>query len=190
MKRYFEVFLKGHDEAFQKSFHDDSMEVLNRIAQSIINAFKAGRKVILCGNGGSGTDALHVAAEFVGRFEMERMSLPAIAPSADTASITAIGNDYGYDRVFERQLESLGHKGDVLIALSTSGRSPNILKAVEKAKQKGLLTIGFTGREGGSMKGMVDHCFCVHSQRTAHIQEIHMIALHAICGVVEQVLFG
>lgn len=190
MKNHFESILKGHTEAFEQTFTVAQIEVLDKIAHAIIRALKSGNKVLLCGNGGSATDALHIAAEFVGRFLMERISLPAIALTADTASLTAIGNDYGYDRVFERQIEGLGTKGDVLVALSTSGKSPNILKAIERAKQKGILTVGFTGKDGGSMKDMTDLCFLVKSQKTAHIQEMHITALHGICEVVETVLFG
>ncbi|OQA56359.1 MAG: Phosphoheptose isomerase [Candidatus Omnitrophica bacterium ADurb.Bin277] len=190
MAGYFGPILAGHNEAFQKTFDPQQIEILDTIARAIIHALKSGHKVLLCGNGGSGTDALHIAAEFVGRFEIERVSLPAIALTADTAAITAIGNDYGYDRVFERQVEGLGQKGDVLIALSTSGKSPNVLKAIAAAKQKGILTVGFTGRDGGAMAGEADHLFLVRSQKTTHIQEMHMIALHGICEVVEQILFG
>jgi D-sedoheptulose 7-phosphate isomerase len=177
-------------EACQKTFTSQQTEVADKIAHAVICALKAGKKVLLCGNGGSGTDALHIAAEFIGRFERERVSLPAIALTADTASLTAIGNDYGYDRVFERQVEGLGREGDILIALSTSGKSPNVLKAVEKAKQKNILTIGFTGKDGGALKDAVDICFLVKSSKTSHIQEMHMTVLHGVCEVVETILFG
>jgi D-sedoheptulose 7-phosphate isomerase len=190
MKNHFERIFEGHLDACQKTFTPQQAEVADRIAHEVIRVLKAGKKVLLCGNGGSGTDALHIAAEFVGRFERERISLPAIALTADTASLTAIGNDYGFDRVFERQVEGLGQEGDLLIALSTSGKSPNVLRAVEKAKQKGILTVGFTGKDGGSMKDAVDICFLVKSSKTTHIQEMHMTVLHGICEAVETILFG
>ncbi|HOE69023.1 MAG TPA: D-sedoheptulose 7-phosphate isomerase [Candidatus Omnitrophota bacterium] len=190
MRNYFDAVLAGHADAFQKTFVPEQLAVIDQIVRAIIDMLKGGHKLLLCGNGGSGTDALHIAAEFVGRFEKERISLPAIALTADTASITAIGNDYGYDRVFERQVEGLGQKGDVLFALSTSGKSPNVLKAIEKAKRKGILTVGFTGKDGGAMKDAVDLLFLVRSNKTAHIQEMHMVALHGICETVEGILFG
>lgn len=190
MKNYFDAILDGHTDTFQKTFVPAQLELLDKIAHAIIHALKAGHKVLLCGNGGSATDAMHIAAEFVGRFEKERISLPAIALTADIAALTAIGNDYGFDRVFERQVEGLGQKADVLIALSTSGKSPNVLKAVAKAKEKGILTVGFTGKDGGLLKGASDLCFIGKSSKTTHVQEMHMIALHGICEIVESVLFG
>lgn len=190
MRSHFERIFAGHADAFQKTFTGPQLDVLNKIGHAIIHALKAGHKVLLCGNGGSATDALHIAAEFVGRFEKERISLPAIALTADTAALTAIGNDYGYERVFERQIEGLGGKGDVLIALSTSGKSPNVLRAIDMAQQKGILCVGFTGRDGGPMKDRVDLCFVAKSQKTTHIQEMHIAALHGVCEVVEATLFG
>ena len=189
MVNHFESILAGHVEAFQKTFVAAQLEVLDKVTRAVIQALKGGHKVLLCGNGGSATDALHIAAEFVGRFQKERVSLPAIALTADVAALTAIGNDYGYDRVFERQVEGLGQKGDILIALSTSGKSPNVLKAIEKAKAQGILTVGFTGKDGGVLKGMVDICFLAKSDKTTYIQETHMAALHSICEVVEKILF-
>lgn len=190
MKSHFDAILTGHSETFQKTFASAQLEVLDKIAHAIIHALKAGNKVLLCGNGGSATDAIHIAAEFTGRFEKERRSLPAIALPADIAAVTAIGNDYGFDRVFERQIEGLGQKGDILIALSTSGKSPNVLKAVEKAKEMGILTAAFTGKDGGKLKDIADFCFIGKSQKTTHIQEMHITALHGICEVVETILFG
>ncbi|HNX68489.1 MAG TPA: SIS domain-containing protein [Candidatus Omnitrophota bacterium] len=190
MKNHFEAIFQGHQDAFQKSFTPAQIEVLNSIAHAIILALKAGNKVLLCGNGGSASDALHIAAEFVGRFEKDRVSLPAIALNADMAAVTAIGNDFGYDKVFSRQIEGLGKKGDVLIVISTSGRSPNILEAIGQAKQQGILTVGFTGKDGGTMKDAVSHCFIAKTNKTTHVQEMHITALHAVCEVVEKILFG
>ena len=190
MTHYFETILQGHQDALNKSFTAEQIELLKKIAHAIIHALKAGNKILLCGNGGSASDALHIAAEFIGRFQANRISLPAIALTADVAALTAIGNDYGYDKVFSRQIEGLGKKGDILIAISTSGRSPNILEAIGQAKQQGILTIGFTGKDGGIMKDAVEICFIAKSSKTTHIQEMHITALHGICEVVEKILFG
>ena len=190
MKNTFETIVQGHQEVFQKTFDPAQYEVLDKMARAIIQALKAGRKLLLCGNGGSASDSQHIAAEFVGRFEKTRMSLPAIALTSDIAALTAIGNDFGFEKVFSRQIEGLGKKGDVLVVLSTSGRSPNILDAITQAKQQGILTLGFTGKDGGILKDAVDLCFIAKSHKTTHIQEAHMAALHAICEVVETILFG
>ncbi len=190
MKNTIESLVQGHQEAFQKTFGPAQYELMDKMAHAIIHALKAGNKVLLCGNGGSASDSLHIAAEFVGRFEKNRRSLPAIALTADIAALTAIGNDFGFEKVFSRQIEGLGKKGDVLIVLSTSGRSPNILDAITQAKSQGIMTLGFTGKDGGVMKDAVDLCFVVKAQKTTYIQEAHMTALHAICEVVESILFG
>ncbi len=190
MKNHFETIAQAHQDTFQKTFTAAQFEVLSKISHEIIGALRAGNKILLCGNGGSASDAQHIAAEFVGRFVMERISLPAIALTADTASLTAIGNDFGFDRIFSRQVEGLGKRGDILIVLSTSGRSPNILEAISQAKQQGIRVIGFTGKDGGIMKDAADICFIAKSNKTTHIQEMHITALHAVCEVVETLLFG
>lgn len=190
MKNNFETIVQGHQEAFQKTFDPDHYELLDKMSHAILHAFKAGHKLLLCGNGGSASDAQHIAAEFVGRFEKDRRSLPAIALTADIAALTAIGNDFGFEKIFSRQIEGLGKKGDILIVLSTSGRSPNILEAITQAKHQGILTLGFTGKDGGILKDAVDICFIARSAKTAHIQEVYMTSLHAICQVVETILFG
>lgn len=190
MKNTLETIIQGHLETFQKTFAPAQYEVLDKMAHAVILALKAGHKLLLCGNGGSATDSQHIAAEFVGRFEKNRMSLPAIALTADTAAITAIGNDFGFDKIFSRQIEGLGKKGDILVVLSTSGRSPNILEAITQAKSQGIMTLGFTGKDGGILKDAVDLCFIVKSHKTTHIQEAHMAALHALCEIVETILFG
>lgn len=190
MKKTFETILRGHQETFQKTFLPAQLELLDRMAHAIIQALKSGHKVLLCGNGGSASDSQHIAAEFVGRFEKTRMSLPAIALTSDIAALTAIGNDFGFDKIFSRQIEGLGQKGDILVVLSTSGRSPNILEAITQAKSQGILTLGFTGKDGGILKDAVDICFIAKSNKTTHIQEAYMTALHGICEVVETILFG
>lgn len=190
MKNTFEKIIQGHQEAFQKTFGPEQYEILNKMAHTILQSLKAGHKLFFCGNGGSASDSQHVAAEFVGRFEKDRKSLPAIALTADIAALTAIGNDFGFEKVFSRQLEGLGQKGDILVVLSTSGRSPNILDAITQAKQQGILTLGFTGKDGGILKDAVDICFIAKSHKTSYIQEAYMASLHGICEVVETILFG
>lgn len=190
MKNTFESIIQGHQETFQKTFVPAQYEVLDKMVHAIIHALKAGNKLLFCGNGGSAADSQHISAEFVGRFEKTRMSLPAIALTSDIAALTAIGNDFGFEKVFSRQIEGLGKKGDILVVLSTSGRSPNILDAITQAKQQGILTLGFTGKDGGILKDAVDICFIAKAQKTTYIQEAYMTALHAICEVVETILFG
>lgn len=159
-------------------------------AQTILNAYKAGGKVLLIGNGGSAADAQHIAAELVGRFRLERAALPAIALTTNTSTLTALANDYGYEAVFSRQLEALANDKDVLIAITTSGTSPNILKAVETAQSKGVFVIGLTGGSGGKLKGMADLTIVVPSDNTARIQEAHITIGHIICHLVEKGLFN
>jgi len=158
----------------------------------IVNAFRSGNKLLICGNGGSAADSQHFAAEFTGRYEMERKPLPAIALTTDTSALTAIGNDYSYEVVFSKQVEALATKGDVLFAISTSGNSANVVKAIEVAKQKGMLIIGLTGKDGGKIAKMLDSHdinICATTNRTARIQEIHILVLHTICDAVDTLLF-
>jgi D-sedoheptulose 7-phosphate isomerase len=162
---------------------------LAAIADCMTRTFRAGGKVLLAGNGGSAADAQHIAAEFLSRFKLDRSPLPAIALTTDSSVLTAIGNDYGYDKVFERQILGLGAAGDVFIAISTSGRSPNILRAITAAKEKQLVVVGFTGNAGGEMKSCCDICLRAPSDSTPLIQQIHITAAHIICGLVEARLF-
>ena len=169
----------------QISEHIDCFQALKRMAPEILRAARAltatiasGNKILICGNGGSAADAQHFAAELVGRFERERTSYPAIALTTDSSALTAIGNDFGFERVFSRQVEGLGRKGDMLIAISTSGNSPNIHEAVRKAASMGMQTIGLLGRDGGGIKGEVDCPVIVPHARTARIQEAHSFILH------------
>ena len=172
--------------AFFKENADRIVDVVHLIAQ----AFHEGKKVLLFGNGGSSTDACHIAAEFVNRFLMERPPLPAIALNTDPAVLTSIGNDYGYEQVFSKQLQALGHEGDVAIGISTSGNSPNVIKALDVAKKNGLKTVVLTGGTGGKMANMADYTFIVPSSHTPHIQETHITAGHIICQLVDEELFG
>jgi D-sedoheptulose 7-phosphate isomerase len=167
--------------------HADRIE---QVVKLIATAFREGRKVLLFGNGGSATDAAHIAAEFVGRYHRDRAPLPAIALATDIAAITCIANDYGYDELFARQIRAHGQKGDVAIAISTSGNSPNVLEGVEAARAIGLTTIAWTGGSGGKLAGMVDHPFIVPSKVTARIQESHITLGHVLCELIEDQLLG
>ena len=160
------------------------------IAERIAASLKSGGKVLLAGNGGSAADAQHIAAEFVGRFVNDRAPLAAIALTTDTSALTAIGNDYGFEHVFERQVRALGRKGDVFIGISSSGRSPNIVAALRAARELGLATVGFTRDAQTPMHALCDLTLAVPSEETALIQQIHITAAHAICQLVERELFG
>lgn len=173
-------------------FEKKCLYELNEIAHLLANCLKNSNKILICGNGGSASDALHIAAELVGRFKIERKALPCIALNENVSIITALGNDYGYDYVFSRQVEALGKKDDVLIAISTSGNSKNIINALKKAKELELKTIGFTGINGGLMKNLniCDILLCVPAIETSQIQELHIISGHIICKLIEEILFG
>jgi D-sedoheptulose 7-phosphate isomerase len=160
------------------------------VGEELVRALAAGRKILFCGNGGSASDAQHLAAELVGRFELERRALPALALTANTSALTAIGNDYGYEMIFARQLEALGAKGDVAFGISTSGNSRNVLCAMEVARRLGLVTVAMTGKCGGELIRVVDHKIQVPSDDTPRIQEAHIIIGHILCEIVEQELFG
>lgn len=151
---------------------------------------KMGHKVLVCGNGGSAADSQHFAAEIVGRFEKEKRPFAAIALTTDSSILTAVGNDYGFDKVFSKQVEALGRKGDVLIGISTSGNSKNVVEAVKVAKEMGMFTVGFLGKDGGKLKDMVDKAFIVRSESTARIQEVHLTLEHAICYILDLYLTG
>lgn len=159
-------------------------------AQVIAECLREGGKVLLFGNGGSAADAQHLAAEFVGRFVLERSPLPGIALTTDSSILTAVGNDYGFDQVFVRQVLALGRPGDVAIGISTSGNSPNVIKAVQAAAERGLRTIGLAGRDGGALAKAVEIAITVPSTNTARIQECHIAVGHVLCELVEDELFG
>lgn len=191
----------SHDEIgshFEKSLaaitaaaHDAAMLATTRtIASVIAGAIANDGKFLLAGNGGSAADAQHIAAEIIGRYKHDRPGYAAIALTADTAALTAISNDYGFEQVFARQVQGLGRRGDVFLGISTSGRSPNILAALKAAREQGLVTIGFTGAKGESMRALCDHLLVAPSDEAAIIQQVHMVAAHAICGEVEHVLMA
>jgi D-sedoheptulose 7-phosphate isomerase len=172
--------------AFAKENADRIVEVVHLIART----FREGHKVILFGNGGSATDASHIAAEFVNRFLIDRPPLPAIALNTDIAVLTSISNDFGYDQIFSKQLTALGHEGDVVIGISTSGNSPNVIKALDVAKKNGMKTVVLTGGAGGKMSNLADYTFVVPSRHTPHIQETHITLGHILCQFVDEELFG
>jgi len=161
-----------------------------RVGVAICRAFREGNRLYLFGNGGSAADAQHIAAELVGRYRMKRQGLPATALTVNSSSLTAIGNDYSFDHVFARQLEALGTPGDIAIAISTSGRSPNVIRALESAAAKGMIRVGLTGQDGGMLKRLVNHCIQVPSKITARIQEGHILIGHILCEIVEAELFS
>ena len=165
------------------------VEFTDKVAALVADALRAGHKVLFCGNGGSAADATHLAAELIGRYKLERSPLPALSLTDNASSMSAIGNDYGYDATFARQVRGLGHRGDVLVALSTSGGSSNVLAAVETARECGLSTVGFTG-SGGRLHELTDLCLRVPSADTARVQEAHMLVGHTVCELVERALFA
>jgi D-sedoheptulose 7-phosphate isomerase len=188
---YAKKHLAASRDAFAKAAEDaEFVTALGTIAAAMAAALKGGGKILLCGNGGSAADAQHIAGELLSRYEVDRAPLAAVALTTDTSVLTAIGNDYGYEQVFERQVQGLGRKGDVLVALSTSGRSPNILRALDAAKKDGLVTIGFTGAKGGDLTSRCDFMLRAPSDKTPIIQQIHITAAHVICGLIERSIGG
>jgi D-sedoheptulose 7-phosphate isomerase len=162
-----------------------NLEAVEKTALGIIKAFKNNNRVFFCGNGGSAADSQHIAAEFIGRFQKERRALPAIALTTDTSILTCLSNDYSFDIVFARQVEALGRAGDVIVGISTSGKSPNVIKAFEAAKKIGMTTVAFTGHDGGAIAKAADIAIVIPSKVTARVQEAHITLAHAICEVVE-----
>jgi D-sedoheptulose 7-phosphate isomerase len=167
----------------------ETIAAIASVSRILVNAVEQGKKLLLFGNGGSAADAQHIAAEFVGRFAFDRPALPALALSVNTSAVTAIGNDYGFDLVFARQIEAFAHKGDVAIGITTSGNSPNVVRALSTAQKLGLHTIALTGASGGKVKEVADYCLCVPSSETPRIQESHILIGHIISDLVERTLF-
>jgi D-sedoheptulose 7-phosphate isomerase len=183
------AYLKLSLAALERAAQDASLlAAARKIAGVITAALRAGNKLLIIGNGGSAADAQHIAAEIVGRYKQDRPAYAAIALTTDTSALTAIANDYGFDQVFARQVEGLGQHGDVLLALSTSGRSPNILAALRVARERGLVTIGFTGAKGEALGALCDHLLVSPSDDTPIIQQIHLAAAHGICDEIEQAM--
>ena len=191
LKHYIENQISKSIEAKQKILNDESL--LAQIKQAglkCIEIYKNGNKTLIAGNGGSAADAQHIAGEFVSRFYFDRPGIPSIALTTDTSILTAIGNDYGYERLFARQLEANGVKGDLFIGISTSGNSKNILEALKVCKNKGIFSVGLSGQSGGAMQEFCDICIRVPSNETPRIQESHILIGHMICAIVEEELFG
>jgi len=161
------------------------IDAVVQMSEAIIDCFKNGRRLYLCGNGGSAADCQHIAGELVGRFRRERAALPVVALSTDTSVLTSVGNDYGFEEIFRRQVEGLVEKGDILWAFSTSGSSANILSAVRLAGEKGAKVLAFTGKRGSELEKIADLCLCVDCAQTSGAQEIHQLAYHIICDLVE-----
>lgn len=170
-------------------FFKENIAIIKEVAELIAKTLSEGGKILIFGNGGSATDASHIAAEFVNRFKRERPGLPAIALNTDMAVITAIANDYDYSEIFAKQIKALGQKGDVAIGISTSGSSRNVIKAIEVAKKRGLKTIAFTSKKGEKLISKVDYAFAVASEETPRIQETHITLGHILCELVEDILF-
>ena len=166
-----------------------SLKEVKAAAEASITALRNGNRILICGNGGSAADAQHFSAELVGRYKKERKGLPAIALTTDSSAVTAISNDYGYDRVFSRQVEALGEKGDLLFLISTSGNSQNLMEAAKIAKEKGIRTVGLLGKGGGKLLLLCDNAILVPSDNTPRIQEMHGMAIHMLCGLIESELF-
>lgn len=173
----------------KKSFFSTHLEQIESCAGQLACAIKQGRKLLLFGNGGSAADCQHIAAEFVNRFQLERRPLAALALTTDTSIITSIGNDYSYDDIFLKQVQALGKKGDIALGITTSGNSPNVIKAIREAKKMGLVTIGFSG-SNGQLKNLCDTPFCVDAPVTARIQEVHILLAHVLCDLTERIIFN
>jgi D-sedoheptulose 7-phosphate isomerase len=181
--------LKAHQAVVEQTVAQQA-KVIEQITEAIVRCFRQDSKLLLCGNGGSAADAQHVAGEFVNRFGYDHAALPAIALTTDTSILTAIGNDSDFDFIFSRQVEALGKPGDILVGITTSGGSQNVLKALETARARGLLTVSFTGEKGReNMASKCDLCLVVPSRETPRIQESHIFVWHVICGAVERTIF-
>ncbi|MBI2964093.1 MAG: D-sedoheptulose 7-phosphate isomerase [Deltaproteobacteria bacterium] len=177
--------------AAKAQFLKEHLRTLETVIDTVAARLLAGNKVLFFGNGGSAADAQHLAAEFVNRFLLERPPLPAMALTTDTSILTSVGNDYGYAEVFAKQVKALGREGDVAVALSTSGNSPNVLRAVEACRKQGIITVGLTGGDGGKLGALVDHHLCVSASKLSpRIQETHILVGHVLCEMVDCKLFG
>jgi D-sedoheptulose 7-phosphate isomerase len=188
---FIEDYLAASYDVLQAFIRDKTLhKSVLEFSEVIVSSFSSGGKLLIAGNGGSAADAQHMAGEFVSRLFFEHEPLPAIALTTDTSVLTAIGNDYGYEQVFERQVRALGRSGDIFLGISTSGKSPNILRAFDAARKKGLVTLGLTGAGTGPMDELCDNIFHAPAQDTALIQQVHIIAIHLICGLVGKQMFG
>lgn len=191
MINYIKNQIQASIETKQNILKDTAlMETIAQVGRECVELYRKGKKTLLAGNGGSAADAQHIAAELVGRYGFDRPSIPSIALTTDTSNLTAIGNDYGYDKVFSRQMEGMGSEGDLFIGISTSGNSVNIINAITAAKAKGVKTVALVGRDGGEMARIADFAIIVPSNDTPRIQESHILIGHMICDIIEKELFG
>lgn len=191
INEYIENQVKKSIDVKQQFLNDTAlMNLIKEVSFKIVEAYKNGNKTLIAGNGGSAADAQHIAGEFVSKFYFDRPGLASLALTTDTSIITAIGNDYGYEKLFSRQVQANGVKGDVFIGISTSGNSANIIEALKECKEKGIISVGFTGENGGKMAEMCDYCIKVPSNETPRVQEVHILIGHIICAVVEEAIFG
>lgn len=186
-----EIHINESIEVHSKILHDiNILELIELVSKICTDVYKNKRKILLAGNGGSAADAQHLAAEFVSKFNLDRPGLPSIALTTNTSILTSISNDYGFDRIFARQIEAYGEKGDLFFAISTSGNSENLIEALRIARIKGLICVGLSGDTGGKMEAYCDYCIKVPSKVTPRIQEAHILIGHIICSIVEENLFG
>jgi len=191
MINYIKNQIQASIDTKQNILNDEAlMQTIAEVGQACVELYKKGKKTLLAGNGGSAADAQHIAAELVGRYGFDRPSIPSVALTTDTSNLTAIGNDYGYDKVFSRQMEGMGSEGDLFIGISTSGNSENIVNAINAAKAKGVTTVALVGRDGGEMAKIADYAIIVPSNATPRIQESHILIGHMICDIIEKELFG
>ena len=191
MKNYIKNQIKKSYETKQALYANEALlDVIVEVAQKCVTLYKTDKKTILAGNGGSAADAQHIAAELVGRYGFDRPSIPSLALTTDTSNLTAIGNDYGYDQVFSRQLAGMGQEGDIFFGISTSGNSQNLINAFEVAKKKNITTVALVGKDGGKMAQMADLAIVVPSKSTPRIQESHILIGHIICDIIEKEIFG
>lgn len=191
MINYIKNQIQASIDTKQNILNDEAlMQTIAEVGQACVELYQHGKKTLLAGNGGSAADAQHIAAELVGRYGFDRPSIPSVALTTDTSNLTAIGNDYGYDKVFSRQMEGMGSEGDLFIGISTSGNSENIVNAIHAAKAKGVTTVALVGRDGGEMARISDYAIIVPSNATPRIQESHILIGHMICDIIEKELFG
>lgn len=191
MKNYIQRQIADSAATKQAILENEALiDVIVSVAQACVAVYRNGKKTLLAGNGGSAADAQHIAAELVGRYGFDRPSLPSLALTTDSSNLTAIGNDYGYDKVFSRQLEGMAQEGDLFIGISTSGNSQNVINAFESAKERGVTTAALVGRDGGKMAEMADYAIIIPSNATPRIQESHILIGHILCDIIEKELFG
>lgn len=191
MKNYIQRQIADSAATKQAILEDEALiDVIVSVAKACVAVYRSGKKTLLAGNGGSAADAQHIAAELVGRYGFDRPSIPSLALTTDTSNLTAIGNDYGYDKVFSRQLEGMAQEGDLFIGISTSGNSQNVINAFESAKERGVTTVALVGRDGGKMAQMADFAIVIPSNATPRIQESHILIGHILCDIIEKELFG